>query len=187
MKTLLRLTLVAGVFAVVGLALTPLFAQDGPPQGGPQMRRMGPGGPGFGPGPGGPFGEIGLPLRELELTDAQREQVRTVMQSHGAAFKEIGDRMRTAREALDTAVTADTLDEAAVRAKAADVATVEADAAVLRAKVHQEVFSLLTAEQQAKARELKAQRQQRMKQRGDRIRERGAERRERGNRAALQG
>lgn len=186
MKTLLRLTLVAGVVAVAGFALTPLFAQDGPPQGGPQMRRMGPGGPG-GPGPGGPFGEIGLPLRELELTDAQREQVRTVMQSHGAAFKEIGDRMRTAREALDAVVTADTVDEAAIRARSADVAAVEADGAVLRAKVHQELFSLLTAEQQAKARELKAERQQRMKQRGERIRERGAERRERGKRAALQG
>jgi protein CpxP len=186
MKTLLRLTLVAGVLAVTGLALTPTFAQDGPPQGGPPMRRMGPGGPGFGPGPGGP-GDIGLPLRELELTDAQREQVRTVMQSHQAAFKEIGDRMRTARQALDAVVTADALDEAAIRAKSADVAAVEADGAVLRARVHQEVFSLLTAEQQAKAKELKAQRQQKMKQRADRIRERGAERRERRNRAALQG
>jgi Spy/CpxP family protein refolding chaperone len=187
MKTLLRLTLVAGVLAVTGLALTPTFAQDGPAQGGAPMRRMGPGGPG-GPGfgPGGP-GDIGLPLRELELTDAQREQVRTVMQSNQAAFKEISDRMRTARAALDAVVTADTVDEASIRAKSAEVAAVEADGAVLRAKVHQEVFGLLTAEQQAKAKELRAQRQQKMQQRADRIRERGAERRERRNRAALQG
>lgn len=168
MTTSLRVTLAAAAIAVSGLALAPVFAQDGPPAGGPQMRRAGPGGPGFGGrGPGGPMGDLGLPLRALDLTEAQREQVRGVMESHQAAFKEIGDRMRTARQALDAAVTADTLDEAGVRAKAADVATIDADAAVLRARVHQEVFSLLTAEQQAKARELRAQMAERMKQRAD--------------------
>jgi protein CpxP len=173
MTTSLRVTVAAAVLAVSGLALTPIFAQDGPPAGGPQMRRAGPGGPGFGgPGPGGPLGDIGVPLRALDLTDAQREQVRGVMQAHQAAFKEIGDRMRTARQALDAAVTGDTLDETAVRAKSADVAAVEADAAVLRARVHQEVFSLLTSEQQTKARELRAQAAERMKQRGDQVRAR---------------
>ena len=52
---------------------------------------------------------------------------------------------------------------------------------MLRARVRQEVFTLLTPEQQAKAKELKAQMEQRMKQRADRIRERGIERRERRN------
>ena len=187
MKNWIRMTVAAGVIAVTGLALAPLFAQDGPPPDGPRMRRMGPGGPGFGAGPGGPLGELGFMFRQLDLSDAQREQVRTVMQSHEAAFKEIGQRMRTAREALDAVVTADTVDEAAIRAKSADVGAVEADAAVLRAKVHQEVFSLLTAEQQAKAKELKAQRQERMKQRGERIRERGARLRGRGGRPPVQG
>lgn len=178
MKTLLRVTVAAGVLAASGLALTPLLAQDAPPQGGTTTRRMGPGGPGgfgFGRGPGGPFGmlgELGRGLRQLELTDAQREQLRGVMQSHQAAFREIGDRLRIAHEALHSAVTADAVDEAAIRARSADVAAIQADAAVLRARVHQEVFSLLTAEQQAKARELKAQAEARMKERASRQRER---------------
>jgi periplasmic protein CpxP/Spy len=190
MKTLLRVTVVASVLAVSGVALTTMYAQDGPPPAGPARQRMGPGGPGgpgFGPGPGGPLGDLGFQLRGLELTDAQREQVRGVMQSHDAAFKEIGERMRTARQALDGVVTADTVDEAGIRAKAAEVAAVDADAAVLRARVHQEVFSLLTAEQQAKARELRAQMQERMKQRGDRMRERGAAFRQKRSRQPVQG
>jgi periplasmic protein CpxP/Spy len=178
MKTLLRVTVAAGVLAVSGLALTPLLAQDVPPQSGSTARRMGPGGPGgfgFGRGPGRPFGmlgELGRGLRELELTDAQREQLRGVMQSHQAEFREIGDRLRTAREALHAAVTADAVDEPAIRARSADVAAIEADAAVLRARVHQEVFSLLTAEQQAKAKELKAEAEARLKERASRLRER---------------
>lgn len=177
MKTLLRLTLAAGMAAIVGVSLTPLFAQDAAPQDQPAPRRMGPGGPGgrgFGPGPGGPFGPIALPLRQLDLSDAQREQVRTAMQSHQAAFKEIGDRLRTAHDGLETAVTAETVDEAAIRARSAEVAAVQADAAVLRARVHQEIFSLLTAEQQAKAKELRAQAENRIKNRASRGRERGA-------------
>lgn len=184
MKTLLRLTLAAGVAAIVGAALTPLFAQDAAPQTPPPMGRMGPGGHGgrgFGPGPGGPFGPIALPLRQLELSDAQRDQVRAVMQSHQAAFKEIGDRTRQAREALDAAITADVVDESAIRARAAEAATVDADAAVLRARVHQEVFSLLTAEQQTKAKALQAEGQRKMKERADRVRERGADARPRRN------
>lgn len=180
MKTLLRLTLAAGMAAIVGVSLTPLFAQDAPPQDQPAPRRMGPGGPGgrgFGPGPGGPGGPggpIALPLRQLDLSDAQRDQVRAVMQSHQAAFKEIGDRLRTAHDGLETAVTAETVDEAAIRARSAEVAAVQADAAVLRARVHQEIFSLLTAEQQAKAKELRAQAENRTRNRASRGRERGA-------------
>jgi Spy/CpxP family protein refolding chaperone len=177
MKTLLRVTVAAGVLAASGLALTPLLAQDTTPQGA-APRRMGPGGPGgfgFGRGPGGPFGmlgELGRGLRQLELTDSQREQLRGVMQSHQTEFREIGDRLRTAHEALNTAVAAETSDETTIRARSADVAAIQADAAVLRARVHQEVFSLLTAEQQAKAKELKAQGEARMKERASRRRER---------------
>ena len=85
MKTLLRVAAAAGLVALTGLAVTPIFAQDGPPPGPPPERRMGPGGPGgpgFGRGPGGPMGilgELGPELRELDLTDAQREQVRGVV------------------------------------------------------------------------------------------------------------
>jgi Spy/CpxP family protein refolding chaperone len=124
---------------------------------------MGPGGPGMRGGPGGPFGMAGLPLRELELTDTQREQVKAVLESHRDDQKAIGDRMRTAREALQDAIAADTLDEAAIRAAAAQVGAVEADAAVLQAKVRAEVVALLTPEQVKKAKELRTEMENRVK------------------------
>ena len=45
------------------------------------------------------------------------------------------------------AVTADTIDEALIRQKSAEVAAVDADMAVARARAHAEVFQILTAEQ----------------------------------------
>jgi protein CpxP len=125
----------------------------------------------------GLLGELGRGLRDLNVTDAQRTQIRSIVDSHNAEMRQIGDRMRTAREALDDAVTAETADEAAIRARVADVSAVEADAAVLRARVHAEVFGVLTPEQQARARELKAQMKQRMQQRIGARMERRRERR----------
>jgi Spy/CpxP family protein refolding chaperone len=135
-----------GVALVAGAGLATVAAQ-GP---------AGPGGPGAQGrrGPGGLGGGLALPLRGLDLTDTQREQVRTAVAAHKAEFDAVRTRMRTARSALQAAVTAEAFDEAAVRQKSVDVAAVEADAAVLQAKVYSEVWALLTSEQQQKAREL---------------------------------
>ena len=181
MTTMLRTTAIVSILAVSGLALATTFAQDGPPPGEPGAHRRGPGpgGPdGFG-GPGGPggpmglLGEFGPGLRALELTDAQREQIRGIAKTHEAEFREIGERLRTAHESVNALVTADTVDEAAIRARSGELSVVEADAAVMRARVHQEVFSVLTAEQQTKAKELRAQMQERSKQRMEYRKERG--------------
>lgn len=124
---------------------------------------MGPGGPGFRGGPGGPFGMGGFMLRGLDLTDAQREQVKAIMESHRDEQTAIGDRMQAARKALHEAIAADTLDEASIRTKAAEIGAVEADAAVLQAKIKSEVSAILTPEQLKKAKELRSNMEQRMK------------------------
>jgi protein CpxP len=124
-----------------------------------QGRRGGPdgfGGPGRGRGgPGGPGGPLaGLPLRELNLTDAQREQVKQIVDSRQQEARAIGDRAMAAREALHAATTSPSFDEGLIRAKAAEVAAIEADLAVSRARIFADVFQLLTPEQQAKVKEL---------------------------------
>ena len=124
---------------------------------------MGFGGPGFRGGPGGPFGMGGFPLRGLDLTDAQHDQVKAIMESHRDEQKAIGDRMQAARKALHEAIAADTFDEAAVRAKAAEIGAVEADAAVLQARIKGEIFAILTPEQVKKAKELRSNMENRMK------------------------
>jgi protein CpxP len=122
-------------------------------QGGPGARGRG------GPGRGGPL--VGLPMRELNLTDAQREQVKTIVESYQADTKAIGDRAMTARQNLHVATTSASFDEAAVRARAAELAAVEADMAVVRARIFADVFQILTPEQQAKTKELSGSRPRR--------------------------
>lgn len=182
---LLKVVAVTFAIAVVGgIALATLAAQQGPLPGGPGrggfMGRGGPGqGGGFGLGPGGGFrqgrgigrgggGPLGpmvmRGLRELDLTEDQRGQLKGVMDSHKAEFKAIGERMMAAREALGDLVTSDAADETAIRAKAAAIAVVEGDAAVLRARVRAEVFALLTPEQQEKAKAMRGQAKGRIKQ-----------------------
>jgi len=165
-----KVSLAAGFVAVVLAAGSALvMAQDG------HMPRRGPG-PGMGGpppggqmrGPGGPMGMgFGPGFRELDLSDDQKAQVKSIVDSHQAEFKAVGDKMRAAREGMRALIEADTLDEAAVRAKSVEVAAAEADAAILNAKVRSQTLQLLTAEQQAKLKELQASREaQPRKQRG---------------------
>jgi protein CpxP len=123
-----------------------------------QGRRGGPGGPegvggpGRGRGPGGPL--AGLPLRELNLTDAQREQVKQIVDARQQESRAIGERAMAAREALHAATTSPSFDEGLIRAKAAEVASIEADMAVSRARIFADLFQILTPDQQAKVKEL---------------------------------
>ena len=171
MTNKMRYTFVAGIVALtVAVAVPALMAQN-PPRQGPRMgRQFGPGGPG---GPGGPDGPMIPGLRALDLTDLQRDQVKGIVDSHKDEFEQVGEKMRTARQAMGELAGADVLDENAIRAKSADVANAEADAVILNAKVRAEVFATLTPEQLQKAKEFKAQRQERRQQRGERMKQRG--------------
>lgn len=114
-----------------------------PPQGKGPGPRVGRGGPG--PGMGGPMMEFGL--RGLDLSDSQKEQVKSIVDSHKDEFRQVGDKMRQAHEAFAEATVADPIDESAIRAKTAAVASAMADEAILRAKVRTEIHGILTAEQ----------------------------------------
>ena len=177
LKGIVAMVAVAVVMAAIGVVVS---AQMGPRRG--MGAGQGPGGPGgagmMGPGPGmrggpggGPFGMIGPELRMLELTDAQHQQVRAILDSHKDELRAIGGRMQTARKALHDAITADAVDETAIRTKAAEAALVDADAAVLHAKMHAAVFAVLTPEQQQKAKELRGTMENRMKGGRERIRQ----------------
>jgi periplasmic protein CpxP/Spy len=67
------------------------------------------------------------------------------------AQRALRDRAFAARGALEAAIMADTVDEAGIRARSAEVAAVEADVAVSRAKLRNQVFQILTPEQRAEA------------------------------------
>ena len=199
MHTVTRSALAFALVATTAVVTTPatVSAQDAPAvrratpvQGGPgaraqmgprgQMRRGGPRGP-MGPGgPGGPLmGEFLREARALNLTDAQKNQLRSIAEARQAEAQATGQRVQAARQALNAAITSTTLNEGAVRQAAADLATVEADAAVLRSRVYHEALAVLTGEQQAQLTQMRAQRQARMQQRAQQMRERVEQRRNR--------
>ena len=118
----------------------------------------------------------GLPLRGLDLNDAQREQVRAIVAARQAELQAIGQRMRTARDAQRLAVTRVPVDENEIRARVTELAAVQADAAILRARIHEQVQQVLTPEQQEKAKALQAERQSRRAGRAERMKQRMQER-----------
>src|SRR4051812_29858996 len=126
--------------------------------GGAALYAQGRGGPGR--GAGGPFAAgRGFALGQLDLSDAQKQQVRAITQRHREAMQPVMQRLRQAMMAERAAVEAVPVNEAAVRAASQDVATAQADLAIDRARTHSEVFAILTVEQQAKAKQLEAQAQ----------------------------
>ena len=126
-------------------------------------QRPGPGGPGFpgGPGPRGP----GFDLRGIELTDAQRDQIRSIMESHTAEFDAAGTKRREAHRAFASAVEAEASDENAIRSASAAIGAAMADEALLRAKVRTEVQTLLTPEQREQLTQRRAEMEKRRSER----------------------
>ena len=86
------------------------------------------------------------------------------MESHREGQKAEREKMMTARKALHDAIAADAFDEAAIRAAAGAVAALDADAAVLQARIRAEIFGILTPEQVKKAKELRTEMENRMKE-----------------------
>lgn len=123
-------------------------------------------GPGFGGFRGRGPGALGrgaarLPLRQLELTDAQRQQIRQLAQQHRTTLRPLVERMRTAAAAQRQAIEAVPVDEGRIRAAAQELAQAQADLAVQQARLQGDVYALLTPEQQQRVQQLRAERQNR--------------------------
>ena len=115
-------------------------------------------GPRRGPaGPRGPMG-FGPGFRELDLTDSQKDQLKQIAESHRDEFKTAGDKARAAHDGMQALLEADQIDENAIRAKSQEIAAAEAEVMILNAKVRQQSMQILTAEQIAKLKELRAKR-----------------------------
>ena len=126
-------------------------------------RGRGPGGPGRFGGPGGPMGMLPMLGRQLNLTDAQKDQIKNLAASHKDEWKALADRARTAHGALNDAVTADAVDESLIRQKSGDVAAIDAELAIARAHARTEVLQILTADQKAQLKTMQAEMKKRMK------------------------
>jgi protein CpxP len=116
---------------------------------------QGPGGEGFG-GPG--HGHMGFLARELNLTDAQKAQVKTIMQANKASMKTVMQQMAQNRAAMLAATANGAYDPVKIQSLATQQAQLEATMMVNRESVRHQIYTqVLTADQQAKAEQLRTQ------------------------------
>jgi Spy/CpxP family protein refolding chaperone len=150
-------TVIAGV-AVVGLLATGMVFAQGP-RGGPGGRGRG---DGFGPG------GLGLPLRQLNLTEAQRAQIEQIRDQHRADMQTAMKKLATARQAQRAAIESVPADEATITSLTQDLTQAEVDVAIHTARLNTAVWNVLTEAQRAELTKLRAERQTRAGGRGER-------------------
>jgi periplasmic protein CpxP/Spy len=146
-------SLATGVALVMLVATTVAFAQG--PRGG---------GPFGGRGGRGPMGGA-LPLAQLNLTDAQREQVRTIRERYREQTQALASRLAEAADKQRQAIETLPVNETLITSATQDMTQVQVDVAVQEARLNAEVWSVLTPEQQAQATKLRAERKARMEER----------------------
>ena len=129
---------------VIGLALTSTAnAQFGH---GRMMCGKGPGLPGL------------RMVMDLDLSDTQRDEIRTIVKKYRAEGKEIREDLASAKENMAAVMFADPLDEAAVRSQFQSIVPQMEDLAVLGARIISEVKTVLTPDQIEMMKEMWAER-----------------------------
>ena len=144
---------IGGALAVAAALLITVvgFARQGGPGGfgGPPP----PGGPGR-HGPGGPLGPI---ARELDLSDAQKAQIKQIEDSFRESAKSLHEQLFKSGGGPLEGLKDGAFDEASVRAAAQARAAIQVELEVAHARMMSQVYALLTAEQKAKLAELRQQ------------------------------
>jgi Spy/CpxP family protein refolding chaperone len=92
--------------------------------------------------------------RELNLTDAQKEQVKTIMESAESSSQGTHAKLEEVHKQIEAATANGQFDEAQVRTLASQQAQLEADMMVEHLRAKSKVFAILTAEQRTKAEEM---------------------------------
>jgi Spy/CpxP family protein refolding chaperone len=100
----------------------------------------------------------------LNLTDAQQAQMKSIMEKQHASMKPLFQQSRQIEQQLHQYVEG-TYDDVKVRALATQKAQIEAELTVAQTRTHNEMFQVLTADQQTEMKQFEATRQARMQKR----------------------
>ncbi|MEP6570901.1 MAG: Spy/CpxP family protein refolding chaperone [Acidobacteriota bacterium] len=103
---------------------------------------------------GGPEEMIEHISRELSLTDAQKEQVKAAFAAQRPIEEERHAKLDELRKQIDAATANGQFDENVVRPLVSQQTQLQADSMVDHMRIHAKLYSLLTAEQKAKADEM---------------------------------
>ena len=152
----------AAVLAAALMMTVAALAQHGP--GGPGGHH-GPGGPGEHGGPGGPGNLLEHFSQVLNLTDAQKAQIKQLEDNFKESTKGLHEQLEKAGPGGPFDSLKDgAFDEAAVRAAAQARANLHVELEVAHAKFFSQVLAVLTPEQKAKLAELHKQMEQHHRQ-----------------------
>lgn len=100
----------------------------------------------------------GAMFRKLDLTDAQKTQMKQIRESHSQSLRPLMEQIRTKRQEIRQASQGGTFNEALVTQKLNEIAPLEAKLMGERSRVHQEMLSVLTADQKARLEQAQADR-----------------------------
>lgn len=154
MKSIRFRLLVAGLAVLLGTALARAQSSDAAP----------PAPPMHGHGPGGGDEMLKFFTEKLNLTDAQQEQAKAILQKERPTIKPLFQQSRQIEQQLHQ-LAEGTYDEAKARTLATQKAQIEVEMTVQRTRLHNQLFQLLTADQQTQLKQLEATHQARMQQR----------------------
>jgi Spy/CpxP family protein refolding chaperone len=104
---------------------------------------------------------LGFYAKYLEVTDAQKAQMKAVMQKEHATMKPLHQQARQLDQQLKQYVEG-TYDDAKVQALVAQQAQTLVQLKVQETRIHNELYQLLTPDQQAKLKEFEANREAHM-------------------------
>jgi Spy/CpxP family protein refolding chaperone len=106
---------------------------------------------------------MGFPFKQLDLSDEQRTQVKAVMQKEHSTMKPLMQQLHGMQEQLKQ-YSEGTYDEAKVQTLVAAQSQTLVQLKVEETRIHSEIYQLLTPDQQAKLKEIEANREARMRQ-----------------------
>jgi len=133
-----RILVLAGVAALIIAATVFAVAQGGPGH----------------PRDGGPGDMIEHMSRVLNLTDAQKTQVKAIMDAERAATEPSQGKIEEIHKQIEAATANGQFDETQVRALTSQAGQIMADQMVEHIRAHSKIFALLTPEQRTKALEM---------------------------------
>lgn len=111
--------------------------------------------PGYGPGGRRHRRWAAHMARRLDLTDAQKEQIKAIHQAEKPTIKPLLDQLQAIHRQLRAMTGSEPFNEAQVRALAEQKAKVIAELTVARERVKSKVLAVLTPEQRAKLNQMR--------------------------------
>jgi periplasmic protein CpxP/Spy len=106
-----------------------------------------------------------LPLRQLNLTDEQKTQIKQIFQAEKPTMKPLMQQEHAAHMQMVQLITSGTFEQTKAAAIAAQESQTHVQLEVEHAKVASQIYQLLSSDQKAKVADIIAQHQQRMQER----------------------